>query len=68
MQIPKYIEDALERRANAAQEYIAADSDIQAFLENNDIKINPDHILTGACALMEPFSSTLYIKRIIEEK
>lgn len=37
MKIPKYIEKALDKRAKAAEEFIAYDDIIVKFLEKNNI-------------------------------
>ena len=68
MKIPKYIDKMLERRAKSALDFICADNNIRRWLEKNNIEVSPDHILTGACSLLEPYSSIEHIRECIRDK
>lgn len=68
MEIPKEIDDLLEKRAQAALEFTAYDSEIVDWLFKNNIEVSSDHILTGACSIMEPVASINIIRKCILEK
>lgn len=65
MKIPKYIEKLLERRARAASTFIETDLAIAGWLEKNDILVDSDDILMGACSLGEPYASIDHIRDAI---
>ena len=66
MKIPKYIDELLDRRARCAESFIECDSKIAEWLENNNIDVSPDDIRTGACSLVEPWSSAYSVMEAIE--
>lgn len=68
MKIPKYIDKLLEKRAKAALDFTDADSQLVEWLDKNKIKVGSDHISSGACSLLEPYSSIDYIRECISEK
>lgn len=68
MKIPKKIDKLLEKRAEAARNFIAADIEISKWLDSKDIVVSPDDINTGACSLCEPYSSIEHIREAILEK
>lgn len=67
MKIPKHIDKLLLRRAKAAETFVATDAQIQAWLDKNNIKVSQDYITSGVCAVYEPYSSILEIRKCIEE-
>lgn len=68
MKIPNKIDKLLEKRAKAAMEFIAADAEISKWLDSKDIIVSPDDINTGACSLLEPYSSIEHIREAILDK
>ena len=68
MKIPKYINKLLEKRAKSAMTFINCDNQIVEWLDKNNIEVESDHILTGACSLCEPYNSIARIRQCIEEK
>ena len=68
MKIPKKIDKLLEKRAKAAMNFIAADVEISKWLDSKNIVASPDDINTGACSLLEPYSSIEHIREAILEK
>ena len=68
MEIPKYIDKLLERRARAAETFMNADRKISGWLNKNNIVVSEDDVLTGACSLCEPWSSIDHIRATIQGK
>ena len=68
MKIPKHIDELLEQRAESASKFTACDAQIALWLEKNNIEVSSDHILTGACSIVEPYSSIEHIRDCIREK
>lgn len=68
MKIPKKIDKLLEKRAKAAMDFIAADTEISKWLDSKDIIVSPDDINTGACSLCDPYGSIEHIREAILEK
>ena len=68
MKIPKYIDKLLDKRAKSAMDFMSSDCQIAEWLEKNGIDVPSDDICTGACALMEPYSSINSIRECILSK
>ena len=67
MEIPKYIDTLLEKRAKAAETFINTDTQIYEWLNKNDISVSNDDIQTGACSLCEPYNSIERIRDCIKQ-
>lgn len=68
MKIPKYIDMLLEKRAKSAMDFMNCDSKIVEWLEKNNVEVSTDHILSGACSLIEPYSSINHIRECIRSR
>lgn len=64
MNVPKYIELALQRRANAANSFFKNDRIVSDFIEKNEITADPTDYGGGAASLFEPKESN---ERLIED-
>ena len=65
MKIPKYIERALDRRANAALDLMAADRIISDFIEEYHIEVEEADYLTGYEIYANPISSAYRVREAI---
>ena len=65
MNVPKYIEKALERRARAAGSFLRNDCIIADFLEKHDIEVESYDIGTGCESLANPIQSSMRIYKAI---
>ena len=68
MKCPKYIQKALEKRANAACEFIKNDCIIVDWLKKNNLlgEVEDYDILTGCESIVNPGASSNRILRVIE--
>lgn len=67
MKIPKYIDKLIDKRAASALAFTDYDSQLVKWLGKNGIVVSNDHILAGACSLIEPYGSAKYIKDCIRD-
>ena len=63
MKCPKYIEEALRKRANCAMDFTTHDVTIAHFLERHRIEVEDYDIYGGCESYVNPFDSS---KRIYE--
>lgn len=68
MEIPKKIENLLQKRIKAAEMFTQADVELEKWLAKNGIAVDADDISSGACSLFEPYSSAESIREKIKEK
>lgn len=68
MKCPKYIKDALFKRARLAALFTIHDMTIYEFLEKHDIEVESYDILGGCEAYVNPFDSAKRILAAIEAK
>lgn len=66
MQIPKYIEKALERRVNAAEKFNNADIIISDFIEKYDIDVEIYDYHGGVESIVNPDDSAERIRQAIQ--
>lgn len=68
MKVPKYIEDALERRARAAESWEKHDRIVTEFIEKNSIDAPLEDYCGGVEAIVHPWDSARTILECIERK
>lgn len=68
MEIPKYIDDLLEKKAKLAMEFMSVDSEICQWIEKNNVTVSPDDIATGCISICEPHTSIENIRECIRDK
>lgn len=67
MEIPKEIDDLLEKRARLAGDFLDCDGKIADWLESHNIVVPMDDIRTGACSICEPYASIENIRNCIRD-
>lgn len=65
MRIPKYIDEALRKRANAAFSFIQNDAIVSAFIEKNRIELDSMHYGLGCESILNPDSSANAVREAI---
>lgn len=65
MRIPKYIDEALRKRTNAAYKFVDYDCIVSDFVENNGIELDPMHYGLGCESLLNPDSSANAVREAI---
>ena len=65
MKIPKYIDDALIKRTEAARKVVKYDSIITDFIIKNRINANPDDYNSGRQMHISPYASEQAIRQVI---
>lgn len=65
MRIPKYIDEALRKRTNAAYKFMDYDCIVSDFVENNGIELAPMHYGLGCESLLNPDSSANAVREAI---
>lgn len=65
MKIPKYIDEALRKRANAAFKFMDYDAIISAFIEENRVELDTMHYGLGCESLLNPDSSANAVREAI---
>lgn len=65
MRVPKYIDEALRKRANAAYKFVDYDCIVSDFVENNGIELDPTHYGLGCESLLNPDSSANAVREAI---
>lgn len=65
MRIPKYIDEALRKRTNAAYKFMDYDCIVSDFVENNGIELDPTHYGLGCESLLNPDSSANAVREAI---
>ena len=68
MKCPKYIKQALIRRARHAAAFTILDVEIMDFLERNNIVVEEFDICGGCESYVNPFQSSMRILEAIEAK
>lgn len=68
MEVPKYIENALKKRAQAAFMYLENDFIIFQWCEKNDVPVEECDILTGCESIVNPADSAMRILNAIRNK
>lgn len=68
MECPKYIREALLRRANHASAFLDLDWTIAEWLEKHGIDVNNEDIHGGCESYVNPYESSKRILKAIEEK
>lgn len=68
MKIPKYIENALDRRVRAAETLSDMDKIITDFINDNGIEAEECDYLTGVEMYANPCASAERIRKAIKEK
>lgn len=68
MECPKYIKEALIRRANHASAFLDLDWKIAEWLEKNNIEVDFEDIHGGSESYVNPYDSANRILKAIEEK
>lgn len=69
MDCPKYIREALKKRAKAAFNYLKYDYMVSTWLESKDLdfKVEEYDIRTGVESLMNPYASSKRVLDVIEK-
>lgn len=65
MRVPKYIDEALRKRANAAYKFMDYDCIVSDFVENNGIELDHTHYGLGCESLLNPDSSANAVREAI---
>lgn len=65
MRIPKYIEEALRKRTNAAYKFMDYDCIVSDFIERNGIELDTMHYGLGCESLVNPDNSAEAVREAI---
>lgn len=65
MKIPKYIDEALRKRANSAFRFIQYDAIISDFIEKNGVELDTMHYGLGCESILNPDSSANAVREAI---
>ena len=65
MRIPKYIDEALRKRTNAAYKFIDYDCIVSDFIERNGIELDSMHYGLGCESLVNPDNSEEAVRKAI---
>lgn len=65
MRIPKYIDEALRKRTNAAYKFMDYDCIVSDFIEKNGIELDPMHYRLGCESILNPDSSENAVREAI---
>lgn len=65
MRIPKYIDEALRKRANAACRFMNYDCIVSDFIEKNGIQLDTMHYRLGCESLINPDNSANAVRQAI---
>lgn len=68
MKIPKFIDEALKRRVNAAIRFIESDCIVSAFIEKNEIEVDTANYGLGYDTLLNPERSAAEVREAILKK
>lgn len=68
MKIPKYIERLIERRERLAWELIEVGTELDEWLEKNDIPTGTDYTTTGCMIYCEPSTAARLLREDILNK
>lgn len=68
MKVPKYIEDALTRRARAAETWEKYDRIITDFINRHEIDVPAEEYCGGVEGIVHPWESADIIRECIENK
>lgn len=68
MEIPKEIEEALDKRAEAANNFVGYDAIIHNFLAKNNIDVDMDLGASSVLAIYEPYTLNEEVRQAILEK
>lgn len=68
MEIPKEIEEALDKRAKAANDFVSYDAIVHDFLTKNNIDVDMDLGPSSVLAIYEPYGLNEEVRRAILEK
>lgn len=65
MKIPKYIDEALRKRANAAFKFLQYDNIVSTFIEKHNIDVNFDYYCGGIGSITNPNESANAVREAI---
>lgn len=65
MKIPKYIDEALQKRANAAFKFLQYDDVVSIFIEKHNIDVNFDYYCGGVGSITNPNESANAVREAI---
>lgn len=68
MEIPKYIEKLINRRANLASQFREVDNKLSEWIENNGIGLDSEDYYGGVESLMNPWDSARRVEQAIKDK
>lgn len=68
MEIPKYIEKLINRRANLASQFREVDNKLSKWIENNGIELDGADYYGGVESLMNPWDSARRVEQAIKDK
>lgn len=67
MKIPKYVDEALRKRTNAAYKFIDYGCIVSDFIERNGIELDSTHYGLGCESLINPDNSAEAVRKAILE-
>lgn len=65
MRIPKYIDEALRKRANAAFKFLQYDDVVSKFIEQHNIDVNFEDYGGGVESISNPYGSEKAVREAI---
>lgn len=68
MEIPKYIEKLINRRANLASQFLEVDNKLSKWIENNGIELDRAYYYGGVESLINPWDSARRVEQAIKDK
>jgi hypothetical protein len=68
MKIPKYVEKLIDRRTKLAEDLMCVSSELDEWLDKNNINAGTDYTATGCMIYCEPSTAGALVKRDILEK
>ena len=68
MKIPKYIDRLIERRTKLAEQLNSVSTELDEWLENNEIPTGNDYTRTGCMIYCEPYTAERCVRDDILER
>lgn len=65
MKIPKYIDEALQKRANAAFKFLQYDDVVSIFIEKHNIDVDFDYYCGDVGSITNPYESENAVREAI---
>lgn len=68
MKIPKYVDKLIEQRAKLAIDLMSVSSELDDWLEKNNVPMGADYTCTGCMIYAEPYAAAELVRKDILDK